>query len=98
MKRPIQLLFIGLIFVGCTSNPPLREYTLARTALDSARRIEAVRVAPAFFHKAEESYRKAELQFKKEQFDEAKDQFVMARDYAEKAENAARVQKPEGDK
>ena len=93
-----RLLFIGLICAGCTSSPPVREYTLARTALDSARRIEAVRVAPAFFHKAEEAYRKAELQFKKEEFAEAKDQFQLARDFAEKAENAARLQRIEGDK
>ena len=85
-----------LILGGCSTTPPLQEYTLARTALESARRIESVRVAPAFFHKAEEAYRRAEAQFKKEDFSEARENFLTARDYAEKAENAARIQRNEG--
>ena len=88
-------LFI-LVLAGCQTNPPLREFTLARTALESAKRIEAVRVAPAFFHKAEEAYRKAELEFKKEQYSEAKEHFNLAREYAEKAENSARLQRTGG--
>lgn len=92
MNGRIQLLLFGLI-VGCTTTAPIREYTLARAAIDAAKRIEAGRIAPAFFHKAEEAYRKAELEYKKEQFTEAKDHFELAREYAEKAENSARLTK-----
>jgi hypothetical protein len=89
-------LVLSGFLAGCQTTPPLHEYTIARTALEAARRIEAVRVAPAFFHKAEEAYRKAEVLFKKEDYSEARDGFVVARDYAEKAENSARLQKNDG--
>ncbi|MEQ1875233.1 MAG: DUF4398 domain-containing protein [Bdellovibrionia bacterium] len=91
-------LFTLFLLAGCQTNPPVREYTLARTALDSAKRIEAVRIAPAYFHKAEEAFRRAELEFKREEYSEAKDHFTLAREYAEKAENSARLQRTGEDK
>jgi hypothetical protein len=92
LKRAAALFLLGS-GMACTTTPPIQEYTLARTAIESARKIEAVRVAPAFFHKAEEAYRKAEAEYKREEFGIAKDLFITARDYAERAENAARLQK-----
>lgn len=77
---------------GCvTVPPPIEEYTLARTALEAARQVEAARYSSGFFHQAEESYRKAVILYKEREFVEAQKEFIKAKIAAEKAENSARV-------
>lgn len=94
--KNIFLLF-GIIFVlvlsgGCQSVPaPIEEYSLARTALDSARTVQAARHSPGYWHQAEESYRKARIYFNDHDWENAKIEFVKARQAAEKAENSARL-------
>ena len=82
-----------LILGGCATNPPLNEYTLARTALEAAKDQEAARYAPSYFHQAEENFREAEVQFREHEYRDSEENFIKAREFAEKAENSARLQK-----
>ena len=82
---------VGLM--ACGHSPPLKEYSLARVALENAKKNNASRYASTFFTKAQESYGAAEMNFKKENYGAAKDLFEVSRTYSEKAENQARLQK-----
>jgi len=84
---------ISLGAVGCASNPPEKEYTIAKTALEAARKSESARFAPSEFHHAEESYRKGEIFFKRGDFGDAKRMFNDSVEYSEQAEDAARIQR-----
>jgi len=86
-------IFAVLLLVGCASQPPLNDYTLAKTALAAARDQDAARFAPSYWHQAEEAYRSGEVFYKKSEYTKAEEQFILARELAEKAENATRVQK-----
>ena len=88
----LLIVFAGSV-VGCATEPPLVEYTLARTALRSASDCESARFAPGFWHDAEEAFRRGEEFFKKENYSEAKEEFLLARAFAEKSENSARLQR-----
>ena len=76
---------------GCvTISPPLEDYTLARTAIESAKAVDAARYSSGFMHKAELSYKKAQQHYEDREFAEAITEFRRAKDSAEKAENSAR--------
>lgn len=77
--------------MGCATEPPVVEYTLARTAIRAAQEYESARYAPGFWHDAEEAYRRGEEFFRKENFAEAKEEFLLAKTFAEKSENTARL-------
>ena len=88
-------LIIGCVWslLSCVGAPPIEEYTLARTALESARDSGASSISPGFYHKAEQLYREGIKSFQLKENDRAKKLFAKARKYAEKAENSARVKK-----
>ncbi|MDZ4678079.1 MAG: DUF4398 domain-containing protein [Oligoflexia bacterium] len=69
------------------------EYVLAREAFMAAREGESARYAPGYYHKAEESYRRGVQAYQDQSYNEAVDEFIQARLYAEKAENAAHIQR-----
>lgn len=79
--------------MGCSSNPPLEEYTLARSAIESAKRYESDRYSPGTWYQAEENYRRGQLAFKNGDYGDAKSLFNKARLFAEKSENKARFDK-----
>lgn len=87
------LLGFALSLVGCSTTPPIAEYTLARTAVNYALESEAARFAPGFWHEAEEAFRRGEYNFQKKDFAEAKEEFLLAKTFAERAENFAKLQK-----
>ncbi len=87
----LLLVFVVLGNWRCASAPPFREYSIARTALTSARNMQASRHASGYFHKAEDYYRKGELAYKENDFAVARKLFERAKKYAEKAENLARL-------
>jgi hypothetical protein len=81
------------MFTSCVSIPPPDEdYTLARTALEAARQIEAARYSPLFFQQAENHYKKAESLYEDREYDKSQKEFILCRQFAEKAETAARIQ------
>lgn len=94
MKFVQCLLFIFLVSVsGCAVNPPVQEYTIARTALSAAQTSGASKYAPSLWFKAEENYRQGETAFQKGDFKVAKQYFVESQDFSERAENKARYDK-----
>jgi Domain of unknown function (DUF4398) len=93
VKKTAAVFLIVLISMGCQHNPPIEEYTLARTALSAAKKAGGNRYAPSYFHSAEESYLSGEARFKENEYDQSRELFVKARQFAEKAENIARLQK-----
>ena len=84
-------LLLALVTLGCATGHPTQEYVLAREAFASAKEVEAARYAPAYFHKAEESFRSAERSYREHSYEDAIDDFQAARAYSEKAENVSRV-------
>ena len=93
MKSCWFVFFITVISItGCaTGSPPIEEYTLARSALDSARAVDSARHSSGYYHQAEELFRKAKLLYEEREFDEARQYFINARVSAERAENSARL-------
>ncbi|MBX9765911.1 MAG: DUF4398 domain-containing protein [Bdellovibrionales bacterium] len=78
---------------GCSTNPPLREFAIARTALQLAKNHDAARYAPALWQEAENAFESGESLFRKGEYREAKSFFEDCQEYAERAENASRLQK-----
>jgi len=90
--------FLGAVLTcftiaGCAAPPPFEEYTLSRTALYSARDVEAGRYASGYWHRAEENYRRGQKQFKDNDFARARESFLSSLEFSEKAENATRLRK-----
>ncbi len=91
MKQAQIFLFFGLLLTACVGAPPLRTYTIARTALESAKKVEATRGSPEIMHKAEESYRQGEFYYKNKDYSSAASFFEESIRYAEDAENRTRL-------
>lgn len=94
-KVQLTALFLVILIgvVGCAAPPPVEAYTLARTAMKSAKTAESGRYASGYWYKAEEYYRKGQKAFKQYDYAQAKVHFERARAYAEKAENVTRLKK-----
>ena len=95
IAAPISCLLVSnSLLVACVAAPaPYDEYSLARTALASAREVDSAKNAPGFWNRAEDIYRTAEKEFKENDFEQAKKHFVLATQFAEKAENATKLKK-----
>ena len=88
----IRLIVTALLLSGCATNPPVVEYTLARTALKAAKDASASRYSPGYWHKAETAYLRGQKFFEKEKYSAAAAEFQKTIHYAEKSENIARVE------
>lgn len=92
MKKWLWAIVTVLFLTGCiTTPPPTEEYTLARSAMDAAKAVEAARYSPGYWHQADETYRRAESLYQDHEYSDAQKEFVKARLAAEKAENSARL-------
>ena len=99
MKSKLGILFLIFLIVGsaiflggCVTVPPPKiPYTLAKSAIDAARSVQAVRYSPGYWHQAEEFYRQAKILYNEREYDKALELFEKARIAAEKAENSARL-------
>ena len=80
-------------FAGCATTAPLREYTLARSAIQSAKHHNAARYAPALWQEAENAFESGESLFRKGEYRDSQVHFEDAQEYAERAENVSRLQK-----
>lgn len=79
---------------GCVSNPPpVSEYSLARSALASAKEAGAERLAPGLWYSAEEDYQKGQKAYLEKDHQAAKNSFLQSIQTAEKAENASRLKR-----
>ncbi len=93
MKWIGSVVLASALLVGCAINPPLEEYTIARTAIDAAKQYKSDRYSPSLWYQAEENYRRGQLAFRQEDFKVAKSFFLKAKQFAERAENKARKEK-----
>ena len=84
---------LGVSQSGCTTVYPLKNYVMAREAVESAREVESARYAPGLWYKAEEAYRRAKHEFEEQQYKESAQYFQTAQYFAERAENSARYQR-----
>ncbi|MGE3972934.1 MAG: DUF4398 domain-containing protein [Bdellovibrionales bacterium] len=82
---------VFILCASCVGRPPIKNYTLARTAIEAARKVDGLRYSPEVFHRAEEFYRKGEIYYKNHEYANAESAFEEARLNAEKAENEARM-------
>jgi hypothetical protein len=84
----------SIAFSGCVNAPPpFEEYTLARAAVRAAQEFDSARFAPAYWNKAEDSFRSGQKAFKDADFGAAKKFFELAQASAERAENVTRLKK-----
>lgn len=90
-------IFWGLLLtsaLGCqTVPPPVEEYVLAKSALDSALRAGAPKWSHGHWQQAEVSFKRAEGLYTERSYAEARSEFIKSRKSAEKAENSTRFQK-----
>lgn len=94
MWRLLTAIHLFVFVVSCaTTPPPNEEYTLARSAFESAQFVDSSRFAPGLWFQAEELYRKAQILHNEREFADAKKLFNQARMTYEKAENAARLER-----
>ena len=92
MSRLFGFVFLVFFLQGCVTIPPPKvQHTLAKSAIDAARSVQAVRYSPGFWHQAEEFYRQAKILYNEREYEKALDLFEKARIAAEKAENSARL-------
>ncbi len=87
------LLVVLLLACGCATLRPNVELVLAREAFTAAKDAESARYAPGYYHKAEEAYRAGMKHYEDQEYAKAIEEFKNARLNAEKAENAARIQR-----
>jgi TolA-binding protein len=78
---------------ACSIDRPNPELVTAREAFAAATEVDSAKYAPANYHKAEETYRRAMGLYKEQRYKDAIKEFRLARSYAERAENAARIQR-----
>ena len=76
---------------ACETLAPIDDFSLARSAMESATLVESGKYSPGFMHKAEAAYQRAEAFFHDKDYDQARGEFRSARLWAEKAENSARL-------
>lgn len=75
------------LLVGCVGPAPIREYNLARTAVEAARSAKSPENAPGYWARARKSYLQGEQHFKNREYKEAQEAFLRAKLFAERAEN-----------
>lgn len=94
MRTGILKFIFPVLLAGCTSvTVPIQEYTLARSALESAQLSDAERLAPLVFQQAQQSFKQAERLYEEREFEESRLLFIKARKLSEKAEGTARIKK-----
>ncbi len=67
--------------------PPYKEYNIARTALNAARKARAPEKAPGYWARAQKDYLLAEQYYKNAEYKKAKEAFLRAKLFSERAEN-----------
>ncbi len=87
VRRLFVLSAVVIGLGGCVGPAPIRDYNLANTALESAKRAKAPEVAPGYWARARQYYREAQKYYKNQEYEKARALFKKARLFAERAEN-----------
>ena len=89
--------FFFLYLISCAGNPPFLEYTIAQTALQSARKVNAEQNTGAYWEKAVNYYHRGEKEFRNRDYISAERFFNESIKWAEKAENVSRFKMSTGE-
>ena len=81
--------------LSCVGTPPLKEYSLARSALKYAKAHGAKRHASGAYTQAISLYREAQSHFKSRYYGSAREAFTESRELSEEAEEVSRWKKYE---
>lgn len=92
-KKALVALSFCFLSAGCVTTVPSIDYVLARQAFSAAKAVDAARYSPSNYHKAEEAYRRGMNRYRARDYEKAMGYFRRAKRYAERAENAARIQR-----
>lgn len=80
-----------LLSAGCVTSLPVDEWSLARSAYESAKDADSARYVPSIWFNAEQTYREAQKAYRERRYPVAKSLFEKAKTLCEQAENAARL-------
>ena len=89
----IKIAFVSIFLSSCAGTPPLKEYSLARTALFHAKKFEANKYQPQTYERSRYFYRQGKKSFNERFYSEARDFFEQSIKNAERAENITRWKK-----
>ncbi len=93
MKYILCLWFL-LFLIACQgARPPLAEYAIARTALESAKKARAEQLAHGHWIKALQLYQTGQNYYKRRKYGQSLKLFEQAILHAERAENISRAKK-----
>ena len=95
MRVALLLIFLGFISLstGCVGPAPVLEYSLAKTAFDSAKSTGAPKYAKGTYFQARSLFRQAKKNYKDREYGDALKAFEKSRELFEKAENITRYKK-----
>lgn len=79
--------------VACVGAPPVDDYNLAQTALNSARIAGAPRFAAGYLARATDSYKLAQRFYEERDYERARVAFRQAKLFAERAENLSALKR-----
>ena len=86
----------GLVFLSCVScvgAPPVDDYNIASTAINSARIAGASRFAAGYLARATDSYKLAQKLYEDRDYERARTAFRQAKLFAERAENLSALKR-----
>lgn len=92
----LTTIFAGLVFaslLSCVGAPPVEDYNLAATALNSARIAGASRFAAGYLARASDSYKLAQKLYEDRDYERARTAFRQAKLFAERAENLSALKR-----
>ena len=81
------------LLTACSSLTPYKDYALAKSALQTAKKFSADKLAPRYYSKSLALYKKAVSSYKQKEYDRAGSLFEEAIILAEKAELQARIKR-----
>lgn len=92
VKSALALALVSL-FSGCAGPAPIEDYSLAKTALEAARSVEAPRFATGLWLQAQDRFEKSIQYYENRQYNRARESFKEARALAERAENLSSLER-----
>ena len=96
MKK-FGVLILAFSFLSCAGKPPFLEYTIATTALKSARKVNAEENTSSYWYRAMDYYQKGRREFRERDYKTAERFFNESVKWAEKAENLSRFKMSKGE-
>ena len=91
MKKYLCLLACLLGLIHCVSTDPHKDFVIARTALERAKKFQADKLYPKIYTRALRLYKKALSSYNQKDYGEAQTHFQEVIKWAEKAELKARL-------